>query len=70
MYITDQTNVDRKIHQFMAHKSVWKTLSQTIARQFTSDQRTPKTDEPTISYETLEWHHTSMRIRSGLQKAL
>jgi hypothetical protein len=66
----DQKQIDQKIHQFMARKSVIKTISKTIADKLSPADRIAPKSETEISYEKLSWHHTGEALFSSrFQKA-
>ena len=67
----DQNAIDQKIHNFMARKSLARTLSETIAERFTPALKSDKHSSLTgIAYEQLDWHQTEGVANSTMQKAL
>lgn len=51
----DQQAIDEKIHDFMASKSSWKTLSKSIAERLAPAVQSSNSSREEISYEPLEW---------------
>ena len=52
----DQQAIDEKIHDFIASKSSWKSLSKSIAERLAPSAVNDRASREEISYEPLEWN--------------
>jgi hypothetical protein len=66
---TEEDAVDEKIHRFLNRKAPWKTAGKLLSEQLTPTRSGTASSDSDISYELLDWQHTSVVRRANWQKA-